>query len=182
MKTAIKIELIKEAIKAECEYHDIPVDIVMGRGRDKETKTLRRRIQYALMDLLILLPERIGVEPLITYKRLGMIAGNVDHSTMIDIRKKLVSYISIYEEDRILFEETRKRMSVVLGVNVDNEKPAELDKVKLYWYHFRRAEKDYNIERQAKYRKILDEILTMNYVALQEEAANEARTIEANNS
>lgn len=180
MKQGIEITVIQKAVKAECEYHGLPAEVVMGRSREKEFKNLRRRIQYVLIDLYILLPHKIGIDSLVSYEYLGLVLGGVDHSTMLDVKKKYSHHISIYAEDKKLFLETRRRMASSLGINIENETISEIEEVKLFWYHFRRAEKDYDVNKQAKYRKMLDDKLSMTSTAIQQEMINEQKTFEAN--
>jgi hypothetical protein len=158
MKRGINIDKLRRAIKDECDFQGLPADVVMGKTRQKEFKELRQMIHYALMDLYILLPTKCGIETLISYEELGNILGK-DHATLLHTKNKLGIYFKLYKEEKAAYARLRERMAKNLDINIENQNFSDEENVKMLYYHFRMAEKDYDVKKQAKYRKLLDEKL-----------------------
>ena len=158
MKANIDINLLKKAIKEECELQGFSPEIIMGRARTKNVNHLRCMIIYSIIDLYNNIPTSAGLTAQLTYEEIGILT-NRDHATILHIKKTVSNMIEIYENESACYLALKKRMANSLGILINDSKETFKEKAKHYWFMFRSAEQSYDIESQAKFRRQLDELL-----------------------
>lgn len=167
---------IHDAIKHVCELKGYEVADVMGRNREYEFKILRRDITFAIYDLFIQTPRKAGAEPILNLTEIARMTQR-NHATIIHIRETCKSLFKIYKDDYADYLYIKKHIADFLNIQTDDVKPDSIDNVKRLWIEFRLAERQYDINTQAKVRKKLDAIF--NIAGVKIEASEASETSEA---